>query len=259
MQLLQRCFKCGSKISAKVRLYTSATNLSAKFFCPTSKIVKKWSGQQVVENTEQSLGTLRLIAAANVAPVAYPELSTLLDVAGIAGLSSTTFQRHSSSLVWPVIETKYRTQEAEMFHDAAGQERYLGMDRTESKKKCNEELRSALPRIMNHLYYCASLPKEDPQVIKENALSSLLHLCGIHEWQKNEKFEKVLCCCHPPELSSQNEVLLNPASSAYGVILNVLTSSQFLSDIVKLNGDSSTSYVESFNSIAIIYRLKRKF
>uniref|UniRef100_A0A915CRU8 Uncharacterized protein n=1 Tax=Ditylenchus dipsaci TaxID=166011 RepID=A0A915CRU8_9BILA len=129
----------------------------------------------------------------------------------------------------------------------------------ESKKKCNEELRSALPRIMNHLYYCASLPKEDPQVIKENALSSLLHLCGIHEWQKNEKFEKVLCCCHPPELSSQNEVLLNPASSAYGVILNVLTSSQFLSDIVKLNGDSSTSYVESFNSIAIIYRLKRKF
>uniref|UniRef100_A0A915D8T8 Uncharacterized protein n=1 Tax=Ditylenchus dipsaci TaxID=166011 RepID=A0A915D8T8_9BILA len=92
MQLLQRCFKCGSKISAKVRLYTSVTNLSAKFFCPTCKIVKKWSGQQMVENTEQSLGTLRLIAAANVAPVAYPELSTLLDVAGIAGLSSTTFQ-----------------------------------------------------------------------------------------------------------------------------------------------------------------------
>uniref|UniRef100_A0A915D7T5 Uncharacterized protein n=1 Tax=Ditylenchus dipsaci TaxID=166011 RepID=A0A915D7T5_9BILA len=105
---------------------------------------------------------------------------------------------------------------------------------TGEQKKCNEELRSALPRIMNHLYYCASLPKEDPQVIKETALSSLLHLCGIHEWQKPKR---CVAKCN------------TECSNFFSV----------LSDIVKLNGDSSTSYVESFNSIAIIYRPKRKF
>uniref|UniRef100_A0A915ECD0 Uncharacterized protein n=1 Tax=Ditylenchus dipsaci TaxID=166011 RepID=A0A915ECD0_9BILA len=51
---------------------TTATNLNVKFNCSNCKRRKFWSGQEKVPNTDQYLGTLRLIAPENVSPVAYP-------------------------------------------------------------------------------------------------------------------------------------------------------------------------------------------
>uniref|UniRef100_A0A915EMY3 Uncharacterized protein n=1 Tax=Ditylenchus dipsaci TaxID=166011 RepID=A0A915EMY3_9BILA len=56
---------------------------------------KKLQKQMWINKTKahSPKGTLRLIAAANMAPMEYPDLSTFLDVAGFAVFSSTTFQR----------------------------------------------------------------------------------------------------------------------------------------------------------------------
>uniref|UniRef100_A0A915EP34 Uncharacterized protein n=1 Tax=Ditylenchus dipsaci TaxID=166011 RepID=A0A915EP34_9BILA len=62
----------------RIKLCNCFSDVSMPNFLSYLQIVKKWSGQQMVENTEQSLGTLRLIAAANVAPVAYPVILVLM-------------------------------------------------------------------------------------------------------------------------------------------------------------------------------------
>uniref|UniRef100_A0A915CQW4 Small ribosomal subunit protein uS4 n=1 Tax=Ditylenchus dipsaci TaxID=166011 RepID=A0A915CQW4_9BILA len=121
--LLQKCYDCGSDRVSSPHFSKQATNLSVKFWCNECRRNKYWRGQKKVENSQQYEGTLSVVAAAVVAPVAFPE----------------------------------------------------------SKKKCNHELKEAGPRFMNHLWYASSLPKGDPKVVKETALSSLLHLAGVHK------------------------------------------------------------------------------
>jgi hypothetical protein len=67
----------------------------------------------------------------------------------------------------------------------------------------------------------------------------------------------VLRCGHGEETNDDDR--LNPADSAYGVLLRIISSNQFLNDIGLMSSNSSTSFVESFNSLAIIYRPKKKF
>uniref|UniRef100_A0A915CXG2 Uncharacterized protein n=1 Tax=Ditylenchus dipsaci TaxID=166011 RepID=A0A915CXG2_9BILA len=104
------------------------------------------------------------------------------------------------------------------------------------------------------------------EIIEEHADS----ICAIEDWTnrsvrassiskgrfKDEEFSVVLECAHE-EIG--NVASLKPASSAYGVVLKALSTDQFLGDVVKMNGDNNTSFVECFNSVAIKYRPKRKF
>uniref|UniRef100_A0A915D068 Transposase n=1 Tax=Ditylenchus dipsaci TaxID=166011 RepID=A0A915D068_9BILA len=354
------------------------------FFCNNCRRKKYWSGQKRVGDTSQYEGTLRVVAAAVVAPVAYPELSAFFDSAGIAGLSVSTYQRLARSFVWPTVNKIYEEKEQKFIvqtierstlnpihisldgqYDSPGYSAELccvaaidneskqvmrfeavqknetgnvstrmelegvkrciqGLEESgiiiksvttdrhsqiraymasekpelehdfdawhmlksirrnivnEAKKKCNKELKEAGPRFMNHLWHSTALPRAGvhswsqgvvPQVIHDNTSN----LATAREWSnkrsmrplnisgtfETERFTKVLSCNHEVLNSIENtRVPLNPASSSFAILLKMVSSNQFLADISRLNGSNSTCSVESFHSIANIYRPKRKF
>uniref|UniRef100_A0A915E449 Uncharacterized protein n=1 Tax=Ditylenchus dipsaci TaxID=166011 RepID=A0A915E449_9BILA len=215
-----------------------------------------------------------------------------LEESGII-IKSVTTDRHSQ------IRAYMASEKPELEHDFDAWHMLKSIRRNivnEAKKKCNKELKEAGPRFMNHLWHSTALPRGDPQLIKETALSGLLHLAGVHSWSQGvvpqvihdntsnlatarewsnkrsmrplnisgtfetERFTKVLSCNHEVLNSIENtRVPLNPASSSFAVLLKMVSSNQFLADISRLNGSNSTCSVESFHSIANIYRPKRKF
>uniref|UniRef100_A0A915E1M6 Non-specific protein-tyrosine kinase n=1 Tax=Ditylenchus dipsaci TaxID=166011 RepID=A0A915E1M6_9BILA len=81
---------------------------------------------------------------------------------------------------------------------------------------------------------------------------------GKREVLKEQEFVAFLQCDHS-QVDNNSEKVLKASSSAYAVILKILSTDQFLSDIARLSTEKSTSLVECFNSIAIKYRPKRKF
>uniref|UniRef100_A0A915E2L0 Uncharacterized protein n=1 Tax=Ditylenchus dipsaci TaxID=166011 RepID=A0A915E2L0_9BILA len=132
-----------------------------------------------------------VVAAACVAPVAYPELSDLLKSAGIAG------NRVNISM--------------------DGQYDSPGKRSTSPKDNID---RITYPSDWN---------------------SRSLDAASIKGQFEREYFTRIVMCQHDEEVS--NLEVLHPAPSAYSVIFFSIND-QFLSDIVKLNGENNTSLVE---------------
>uniref|UniRef100_A0A915E2Q0 Uncharacterized protein n=1 Tax=Ditylenchus dipsaci TaxID=166011 RepID=A0A915E2Q0_9BILA len=206
-------------------------------------------------------------------------------------IKSVTTDRHSQIRAYMASEKPELEHDFDAWHTLESIRRII-----EAKKKCNKELKEAGPRFMNHLWHATALPRDDPQLIKETALSGLLNLAGVHSWSQGivpqvihdntsnlatarewsnkrsmrplnisrtfetERFTKVLSCNHEVLNSTKNtRVPLNTASSSFAVLLKLLSSNQFLADISRLNVSNSTCSVESFHLIANICRPKRKF
>lgn len=73
-----------------------------------------WSTQNYVPGTEIRTGNLAIAAAAQTAPVSYPDLASLFNAAGIPIMQKWSFIQLSKHYVWPTIEDAYYMQKADL-------------------------------------------------------------------------------------------------------------------------------------------------
>uniref|UniRef100_A0A914CS80 Uncharacterized protein n=1 Tax=Acrobeloides nanus TaxID=290746 RepID=A0A914CS80_9BILA len=142
-------------------------------------------------------------------------------------------------------------------------------------------------RLIKHLYSAVELSAGNPDLLKEIALSYFLHVAGCHEWKSrsvaeliynlrapddwkkskfdprstllaNEKFGIHLKCTH---VHNQEDITpaVDPTSLPFIELLKMVSNKTFLQDLLRLKHGNVTANVESFHSISIHYRPKRKF
>lgn len=130
-------------------------------------------------------------------------------------------------------------------------------------------------RFILHVY--ASLEMSNgPEICKERVYSFFLHVQGIHRWDPakfdtvirmesaakqfhNSSFVHVLECPHELDNFEGRHEPIDANSNAFKKLLEIVTKKKFMDDLAKLRHECITSYVESFHSVCIHYRPKRKF
>jgi hypothetical protein len=154
--------------------------------------------------------------------------------------------------------------------------------RSAMKKLKDEEERNQLKelrkRFVVHVYTAVEKSNGNPELCKEYIFSFFLHVQGIHEWNaekftalihmnenteigpnfKKESFQLMLECAHEPDYESKH-LPIDPKSTVYQLLLEIATKTQFMNDLCRLKHGNFTSFVESFHSVCIRYRPKRKF
>uniref|UniRef100_A0A914CR42 Transposase n=1 Tax=Acrobeloides nanus TaxID=290746 RepID=A0A914CR42_9BILA len=157
--------------------------------------------------------------------------------------------------------------------------------RAEMKQLQNEDDKNQLKelgkRFVVHVYTAVEKAEDDPSLCKEYVYSLFNHVRGQHEWEpsnfldlipinantkvgqqfKKEAFAKVLKCPHfenSAEFESNHQPI-DPSSNAYQKILEIASKTPFLNDLGRLKHGNFTSVVESFHSVVIHYRPKRKY
>ena len=120
--LLQHCHICGkipggrSKGKSRTINWTrNGTCFTAVTRCLCQKDNRiRWSTQKFVEGTETRSANLAITAAAQVAPIGYPDLASFFYALKMPFLSKMHFLRLSKHHVWPSVEFEYRKQQKEI-------------------------------------------------------------------------------------------------------------------------------------------------
>lgn len=130
-------------------------------------------------------------------------------------------------------------------------------------------------RFITHVY--ASLEMSNgPEICKERVYSFFLHVQGIHRWDPakfedvfrvespakqflESSFAHVLECSHELDNFEGRHAPVDVNSNPFKKLLEIATKKRFMDDLAKLRHECITSYVESFHSVCIHYRPKRKF
>jgi hypothetical protein len=74
----------------------------------------RWSCQEFVPGTEMRVGNLALVAAAQVAPVSYPDLSAMFNAVGIPMMTKRSFLEISKNYVWPTVRDSYYKMQSDL-------------------------------------------------------------------------------------------------------------------------------------------------
>uniref|UniRef100_A0A914ECZ7 Uncharacterized protein n=1 Tax=Acrobeloides nanus TaxID=290746 RepID=A0A914ECZ7_9BILA len=373
--LLQHCPDCGARPGRdkptnrprNIKWKKTGTNLTAHFTCSCrgSNNKNSWAAQKFIGDSHLRVGNLAVVAAAQLAPIAFVDLAAFCKASGIAFVSKITFQRLSSNFVWPAVQDYYEKQKPELkekndlsmdgTYDSPGHSAFycaetcldinskLVVDysitkkdevggvsnrmelvckrlrergiryffdpwhhlktlrrkirkirnkmkdrrnmNTQEEKERLEKFDNLSRRLYTHVYSAVEQAKGDPVVLKEIVLSFFLHVTGCHSWEsKNvaflifslkhpfhwqktgfdprstclskETFSKVLKCVHESDAMT---LAFDPTSTPYIELLKIATSKTFLEDLQKLRHGNVTAHIESFHSICIHYRPKRKF
>lgn len=122
-KLLQRCVLCGDLpggcSTGKARNITwtqSGTSLTATMRCKCKVNDDiRWSTQHFIDGTKTRTGNVAVAAAAQVAPIAYPELFSFFQALSMPIFSKSSFLRLSENYVWPTVEAQYKAQQSQIF------------------------------------------------------------------------------------------------------------------------------------------------
>lgn len=77
----------------------------------------RWPCQEFIPGTETRSGNLAMVAACNVAPISYPDISSMCAALGMPFMSKMNFIRLSTYYVYPVIEDAYFRQKMDLLND----------------------------------------------------------------------------------------------------------------------------------------------
>ena len=106
--------------------------------------------------------------------------------------------------------------------------------------------------IINHVWwYCAS-SIDNEELIRENWLSMLNHVGGIHSWEDNKLFHK----CEHGQLDKERK-WLKTDSPSFLALKNVEENKKILADIKYLSKFCHTGNLEVFHSVLNKYCPKR--
>ena len=106
--------------------------------------------------------------------------------------------------------------------------------------------------IINHVWwYCAS-SIDNEELIRENWLSMLNHVGGIHSWEDNKLFHK----CEHGQLDKERK-WLKTDSPSFLALKNVVENKKILADIKYLSKFCHTGNLEVFHSVLNKYCPKR--
>uniref|UniRef100_A0A914D5Q4 Uncharacterized protein n=1 Tax=Acrobeloides nanus TaxID=290746 RepID=A0A914D5Q4_9BILA len=138
-----------------------------------------------------------------------------------------------------------------------------------------QKVLESVQKTNEHTY--AAVERAKSEDIVEDVFSFFMHVRGVHSWQPGlmkdlipqgtakigKEFSKLsfssILGCHHAALGDQETLPVASSSVAYQVILSLATKTTFLNDLKKMHHGNFTSFVESFNSVAIHYRPKRKY
>lgn len=131
-----------------------------------------------------------------------------------------------------------------------------------SKKKSTAILNEWLRSIINHLYYSTQHCDEDPEKLIELWLSELKHIRGIHDWEHDDSFKKVLKCSHensdiPLARQGLRKQYLENDSEAFLTLRDIVSAPRLLTALRHCTLSLSTASLENLHSVMLKYVPKR--
>lgn len=118
------------------------------------------------------------------------------------------------------------------------------------------------------------------EICRERIYSFFMHVRGLHEWeekkfadlipivqgtkigpkfQKELKFREIHECAHDLHNFEGRHAPVDPSRPPFQKLLEIAAKTHFINDIDHLKHGNITSFVESFHSVCIRYRPKRKY
>uniref|UniRef100_A0A914CXI8 Transposase n=1 Tax=Acrobeloides nanus TaxID=290746 RepID=A0A914CXI8_9BILA len=200
----------------------------------------------------------------------------IFDELGIDQIEKVCIDKHTQVIAW--LKRNNVDYSFDLWHNCRNINKRL---RAELKKLDGIEkshLKQLGRRFISHIYRAIENAAGNSDLAVQHVYSFFLHVLNIHEWnvaklidlidvegiQKRGKefnsitFSTVNSCLHNNVDETFTEPL-QPDSTAFKVILQMASSTNFVNDVRRLKEGNVTSFVESYNSVRIHYAPKRKF
>ena len=112
------------------------------------------------------------------------------------------------------------------------------------KKRDSQQVSLRIKAIINHLWWCCASSIGNEELIREEWLSMLYHIRGIHSWLINKLFHK----CEHGQLDRERK-WLKTDSPSFLALKNVVENKKILADIKYLSKFCHAGNLEVFDSV----------